>query len=111
MVSLERLEEVRASILKDDGQNVSSSLLKPCPFCGCEHNTGRMDEYSGPYIQVTPGYGHKWTMHEARVVCNTCHVSTTRSWQTSYMVQATDEDVTRLAAIALAIADWNRRAL
>lgn len=110
MVSLERLEEVRASILRDDGQNVFSSLLLPCPFCGREHNTGKTGEHGGPYIQVFPGYGHKWTMHEARVVCNTCHVSTTRSYQTSYMVQATDEDVTRLAAIALAIDSWNRRA-
>ena len=110
MVSLERLEEVRASILKDDGQNVFSSLLKPCPFCGCEYNTDDRRDYRGPYIQVSPGYGHGWTMHDARVVCNTCHVATARSTQTSLMVQATDEDVTRLAAIALAIDDWNRRA-
>lgn len=33
-VSLERLEEVAGSIFRDDGQNVFSSLLLPCPFCG-----------------------------------------------------------------------------
>ena len=34
LVSLEELEAVRASILRDDGQNVFSSMLEPCPFCG-----------------------------------------------------------------------------
>lgn len=33
-VPLERLKEVVGSIFRDDGQNVFSSLLLPCPFCG-----------------------------------------------------------------------------
>lgn len=110
-VPLERLEEVAASIFRDDGQNVYSSLLLPCPFCGESHcHEGGDDDHSGPYVQVGPDMGFKDTMIDARVVCNTCHVSTTRSTASSVSVVSTGKDVTRLTAIAKAIDDWNRRA-
>lgn len=110
-VSLEELEAVRASIFRDDGQNVFSSLLLPCPFCGETYcHEGGDDDYSGPYVQVGPAFGFEETLVDARVVCNTCHVSTSRSTASSVSVAATGEDVTRMAAIAMAIGDWNRRA-
>lgn len=110
-VPLGRLEEVAGSILRDDGQNVFSSLLLPCPFCGEAHgHEGGDDDCSGPYVQVGPAMGFEDTIVDARVVCNTCHVSTSRSTASSVSVVATGADVTRLTAIALAIDDWNRRA-
>lgn len=110
-VSLEELEAVRASIFRDDGQNVFSSMLEPCPFCGADacHLHGD-DDYAGPYVQVGPDMMFEGRIIDARVVCNSCKVSTTRSSMSSVYVSATDEDVTRLAAVAKAIADWNRRA-
>ena len=110
-VSLEELEAVRASIFRDDGQNVYSSMLKPCPFCGADacHLHGD-DDYAGPYVQVGPDMMFEGRIIDARVVCNSCKVSTTRSSMSSVYVSATDEDVTRLSAIAKAIEDWNRRA-
>ena len=109
-VSLARLEEVAASIFRDDGQNVFSDLLAPCPFCGSDHaHKGGDDDYSGPYVQVGPVMGFEETLVDARVVCNTCHVSTSRSTASSVSIASTGEDVTRLTAIALAIGDWNRR--
>lgn len=110
-VSLEELEAVRASIFRDDGQNVYSSMLEPCPFCGADacHLHGDND-YSGPYVQVGPDMMFEGRIIDARVVCNSCKVSTTRSTANSVCVDATDEDVTRLAAVAKAIEDWNRRA-
>lgn len=110
-VPLERLEEVAGSIFRDDGQNVFSSLLLPCPFCGETHcHEGGDDDHSGPYVQVGPAFGFKVTLVDARVVCNTCHVSTSRSTASSVSVVATGEDVTRMTAIAMAIGEWNRRA-
>lgn len=111
LVSLEELEAVRASIFRDDGQNVFSSMLEPCPFCGADacHIHGD-DDYSGPYVQVGPDMMFEGRLIDARVVCNSCKVSTTRSSMSSIYVNATDEDVTRLVAIAKTIADWNRRA-
>lgn len=109
-VSPARLEEVAASIFRDDGQNVFSDLLEPCPFCGSDHaHRGGGDDYSGPYVQVGPAFGFEGVLVDARVVCNTCHVSTSRSTASEARISATDESVTRLTAIALAIGDWNRR--
>ena len=110
-VSLEELEAVRASIFRDDGQNVFSSMLEPCPFCGADacHLHGD-DNYVGPYVQVGPDMMFEGRLIDARVVCNSCKVSTTRSTASSVHVSSTDEDVTRLTAIGLAIKDWNRRA-
>ena len=109
-VSLEELEAVRASIFRDDEQNVYSSMLEPCPFCGADacHLHGDED-YAGPYVQVGPDMLFHERLIEARVVCNSCKVSTTRSTASSLYVDATDEDVTRLVAVTKAIADWNRR--
>lgn len=111
MLSLEELEAVRASIIRDDGQNVFSSMLEACPFCGADacHLHGD-DDYAGPYVQVGPDMMFGGRLIDARVVCNSCKVSTTRSTANSVYVNATDEDVTRLMAIGLAIKDWNRRA-
>lgn len=110
-ITLERLEEVRSSIFRDDGQNVFSSMLGPCPFCGADacHLHGD-DDYEGPYVQVGPDMMFEGRIIDARVVCNSCKVSTTKSSMSSVYVSATDEDVTRLAAISKTIEDWNRRA-
>lgn len=112
MVTLGEVERVRASIVCDDGQNVYSDLLEPCPFCGCEHGRrgASMKTCVGPYVQVGPVMGLNSKMIDARVVCGRCHVSTARSSANETVVDETDEDVTRLVAIAKAIADWNRRA-
>ena len=59
---------------------------------------------------VGPVFGFKETLIDARVVCSTCHVSTSRSTASSVSVVATGEDVTRMTAIAMAIGEWNRRA-
>lgn len=111
LLSLEELEAVRASIIRDDGQNVFSSMLEACPFCGADASRLHGDEdYAGPYVQVGPDMMFEGRLIDARVVCNSCKVSTTRSTANSVHVNATDEDVTRLTAIGLAIIDWNRRA-
>ena len=108
-LTLERLEKVRSSMVDDDDQNVFSSLLERCPFCGSEYAV--MGENSGPYVQVWNGLGGlSDTLVDARVVCGTCHVSTTRSTASRLFVNDTNEDVTRLYAISMAIGDWNRRA-
>ena len=111
LVSLEELEAVRASILRDDGQNVFSSMLEPCPFCGADachlHGDG---DYAGPYVQVGPDMMFDGRLIDARVMCNSCKVSTTRNTASSVYMTETDEDVTRLVAVAKAIEDWNRRA-
>ena len=110
-VPLARLEKVATSIFRDDGQNVFSDLLEPCPFCGSSyaHKEGD-DDHSGPYVQVGPMMGFDGSIVDARVVCNTCHVSTSRNTASETRVNSTDENVTRLVAIALAIDGWNRRA-
>lgn len=111
LLSLEELEAVRASIIGDDGQNVFSSMLEACPFCGADASRLHGDEdYAGPYVQVGPDMLFDGRLIDARVVCNSCKVSTTRSTASSVYVSVTDEDVTRLTAIGLAIMDWNRRA-
>ena len=67
-------------------------------------------DYAGPYVQVGPDMMFGGRLIDARVVCNSCKVSTTRSTASSVYMAETDEDVTRLAAIAKTIKDWNRRA-
>ena len=87
---------IRESLRGDNGQTCESSMLAPCPFCGCET----------PYVQ-TSSIGD--CTEEARVVCPSCHVATTRdgqSWRVSYR----GDDVTRTLAIGRAISRWNRRA-
>lgn len=87
---------IRDSLRSDNGQTCESSMLAPCPFCGCET----------PYVQ-TSSIGD--CTEEARVVCPSCHVATTRdgqSWRVSYR----GDDVTRTLAIGRAISRWNRRA-
>ena len=105
-----------ASTARRGVRNVSTSDLQanydllPCPFCGEAHcHENGDDDYSGPYVQVGPAFGFEETLVDARVVCNTCHVSTSKSTASTVSVAATGEDVTRLAAIAMAIGDWNRR--
>ena len=63
---METVRRIRASVTSDTGQVVESDMLKPCPFCGAR-----------PYVQV-----HELgeTCVEARVVCPSCHVSTTREY-------------------------------
>ena len=87
---------IRDSLRRDNGQTCDSSMLAPCPFCG----------YETPFI-LTSSIGD--CTEEARVVCPSCHVSTTRdgqSWRVSYR----GDDITRALAIGRAISRWNRRA-
>lgn len=93
--SMETVRRIRASVTSDTGQVVESDLLLPCPFCG-----GR------PYVQT---YELDETCVEARVVCPSCHVSTTREYQ-SWKVGYLGDDLTRTLAIGRAISGWNRRA-
>ena len=93
--SMETVRRIRASVTKDTGQVVESDMLKPCPFCG-----GR------PYIQT---YELGDTCVGARVVCPSCHVSTTRECQ-SWRVWHGDDELTRTLAMGRAISLWNRRA-
>lgn len=89
---------IRESITEDNGQTLRSSMLLPCPFCG----------HGRPFIQT-----HDFGDHtvEARVVCPSCHVATSRecmSWRQVHL--PTGEDITRPLAIGMAIPGWNRRA-
>lgn len=93
--SMETVRRIRASVTKDTGQVVEIDLLLDCPFCGAR-----------PYVQV---HELDETCIEARVVCPSCHVSTTREcqgWKVSHM----GDDLTRTLAIGRAISAWNRRA-
>ena len=92
---METVRRIRASIASDTGQVVESDLLEPCPFCG-----GR------PYVQV---HELDETCVEARVVCPSCHVSTTRECQ-SWRVWFGEDELTRTLAMGRAISLWNRRA-
>ena len=91
---LETVRRIRASVTKDTGQVVESDLLLPCPFCGAR-----------PWVQV---HELDETCVEARVVCPSCHVSTTREYQ-SWRVWQGDDELTRTLAIGRAISCWNRR--
>ena len=93
--SMETVRRIRASVTKDTGQVVESDMLLDCPFCGAR-----------PYVQV---HELDETCVEARVVCPSCHVSTTREYQ-SWRVWHGDDELTRTLAIGRAISAWNRRA-
>lgn len=87
---------VKGSITYDDGQNVRMSDLLPCPICGGE-----------AYVQ----YGPEWPMGmiDARVVCSSCHVSTSRETSSGVYDARTGEGVARYLAIGKARDVWNRR--
>lgn len=87
---------IRDSLRDDTGQTCESGMLLPCPFCGCER----------PFVQTSP-LGE--CTEEARVVCPSCHVATTREFQ-SWRVYCGEDDLTRTLAIGRAISLWNRRA-
>ena len=91
---METVRRIRASVTKDTGQVVESDLLLDCPFCGAR-----------PYVQV---HELDETCVEARVVCPSCHVSTTREYQ-SWKVSYLGDDLTHTLAIGRAISLWNRR--
>ena len=91
---METVRRIRASIVSDTGQVVESDMLRPCPFCGAR-----------PYVQV---HELDETCVEARVVCPSCHVSTTREYQ-SWRVWHRDDELTRTLAMGRAISLWNRR--
>ena len=93
--SMETVRRIRASVTKDTGQVVESDILLDCPFCGAR-----------PYVQV---HELDETCVEARVVCPSCHVSTTREYQ-SWRVWHGDDELTRTLAMGRAISAWNRRA-
>ena len=92
---LDRLHAVRDSLTEYNGQTAYSKLLKLCPFCG-----GRA------WVQIrSRDYGA-----DARVVCGSCHVSTSDDYVSGRTVSLLNgEDVTELLAIEKAIATWNRR--
>ena len=92
---METVRRIRASVTSDTGQVAESDMLLDCPFCGAR-----------PYIQ-THELGD--TCVEARIVCPSCHVSTTREYQ-SWKVGYLGDDLTRTLAMGRAISAWNRRA-
>lgn len=93
---IETVERIRTSIHGDNGQTLESSMLLPCPFCGCDR----------PFVQT---YVFGDCTADARVMCPTCHVATTRECQ-FWRVRYAGEDITRILAIGRAISAWNRRA-
>lgn len=92
---METVRRIRESVTDYTGQVVDSDLLLDCPFCG-----GR------PWVGV---HELDETCVEARVVCGSCHVSTSREFQ-SWKVEHLGDDLTRTLAIGRAISAWNRRA-
>lgn len=95
--TMARLRGVMSSLEGDNGQTSYSSMLKPCPFCG-----GRAWLQYWPYPD---GMGF-----EARVACGTCHVSTSRDFEsgrTTYL--PTGEDITKALVLDKVIKTWNRR--
>ena len=97
-------EEVRTTpnglrVTYDDGRNVRVAEMRGCPWCG-------KAEGFEPYVQTSDfmrGYA------EARVVCASCHVSTTRVYRDKTTLVETGEDVTRDLAIEAAVNLWNER--
>lgn len=86
-------------ITYDDGRNVHVAELRECPWC--EKAEGRE-----PYVQTG---GFMANYDEARVVCPSCGVATTRIWHEKATTANTDGDVTRDLAVELAVALWNER--
>ena len=90
-----RLLAIRDSLDEPYGQTSNSTRLKTCPFCG-----GR------PYVQTFVGEDFA----ESRVVCSSCHVSTSRECSGGRTTwEPTGEDLTRWVAIDRAIEAWNAR--
>ena len=90
-----RLLAVRDSLDEPYGQASYSTRLRSCPFCG-----GR------PYVQTFVGE----EFAESRVVCSSCHVSTSREYSGGRTTwEPTGEDLTRWVAIDRAIESWNKR--
>ena len=80
-----RLLAVRDSLDEPYGQTSYSTRLRSCPFCG-----GR------PYVQTFVGEDFA----ESRVVCSSCHVSTSRECSGGRTTwEPTGEDLTRWVAI------------
>lgn len=99
---VKRLHDLEATFRYGDGfdasnaQNVFTDLLEPCPFCGSDK----------AYIQVRSLF----ESYEARVVCASCHVSTSHKFRSSPCKSLlTGEDFSRTIAIEDAIKEWNRR--
>lgn len=92
---MEVVGRIRESLRNDTGQTCESDMLLPCPFCGCDR----------PFVQ-THDFGE--FTEEARVVCPSCHVATTREFQ-SWRVSYAGDDLTRTLAIGRAVSLWNRR--
>ena len=90
-----RLLDVRDSLGLPYGQASYSTMLKPCPLCGGK-----------PYVQTFDSEDFV----ESRVICHSCHVSTTREYSGGRTTwEPTGEDLTRWVAIDRAINAWNRR--
>ena len=84
----------------DDGRNVHVAELRECPWCGGEL------EGCEPYVQTC---GFMANYDEARVVCPSCGVATTRVWHEKATTAKTDGNVTRDLAIEEAVNLWNER--
>lgn len=90
-----RLLAVRDSMDEPYAQASESTMLHSCPFCG-----------EKPYVQTFESEGFA----EARVVCSSCHVSTSREYSGGRTTwEPTGEDLTRFVAIEKAIEAWNAR--
>lgn len=90
-----RLLAVKDSLEDPHGQVSDSTMLKPCPFCGGK-----------PYVQTFESEDFA----ESRVVCSSCHVSTSREYSGGRTTwEPTGEDLTRWVAIDRAVKAWNLR--
>lgn len=90
-----RLLAVRDSMDEPYAKASESTMLKSCPFCGGK-----------PYVQTFESEDFA----EARVVCSSCHVSTSREYSGGRTTwEPTGDDLTRFVAIEKAIEAWNAR--
>lgn len=90
-----RLLAVRDSMDEPYAQASESTMLRSCPFCGGK-----------PYVQTFDSEDFA----ESRVVCSSCHVSTTREYSGGHTTwEPTGEDLTRFVAIEKAVKAWNAR--
>lgn len=90
-----RLLAVRDSLDEPYAQASESTMLESCPFCGGK-----------PYVQTYESEDFA----ESRVVCSSCHASTTREYSGGRTTwEPTGEGLTRWVAIDRAIKAWNLR--